>query len=391
MARKGDALKGNAVTSRVKVLFAIPSLDRDGPDRVMFELLVALDRARYSPALVTSVRGGHYFDRLPRDVEVTVLERHNRRERRYPCIDAMRLVRRLAPDIVFTTLRMNLTMGLIRRAFPQRTRLVIRQANDFSSDFSRLIRTSVLKHRVARQLTVAALRGADAVVCQSDWMRGDLAAVLGERVRLITIANPIDVADVRRTASATAPNLRGRPALVSVGRLSTQKGFDLLLEAIAVVRRGYPDIHVTVFGEGEAREQLLQHRAQLGLDSCVSFVGHRHDVVANVRGADLFVLSSRYEGFPNAALEALACGTPVVLTNCPGANSDIVRPGFNGELAASCEPAAIASALEKAIRRSSSYDREAITGDTEHRFGARHIVSRYEELFSAVSEGREWR
>lgn len=378
---------GNAVSTRALVLFAIPALDRDGPARVMFELLSALDRARYAPVLLTTVRGGRYFERLPKDIPVTVLEHYSVPARRYPWLDTLAVVRRLAPNIVFTTLRMNLTLGLTRCAFPKRTRLVIRQANDFSTDFERLVRTSIIKHRVAKRLTIAALRNADAIVCQSDWMRGDLATALGSDKRLTTIFNPIDVAQVQRTADALSPHVPGHPSVVSVGRLTAQKGYDLLLDAIALLRHRYPGIHVTVFGEGSDHRQLVARRSRLGIDAHVSFVGFCEDVLAHVRRADLFVLSSRYEGFPNAALEALACGTPVVLTNCPGANAEIVRPSFNGELARDSEPRAIAEALERAIRALPAYNRTKIAADTDDRFGARHIVSQYEKLFTSVAEG----
>lgn len=376
------------MTTRTRVLFAIPSLDRNGPDRVMFELLCALDRARFTPALLTTSHEGYYFERLPEDVATTVIRGGNGRSRRYPVVEAVRVVRALCPDIVFTTTRMNLTMGLVRRAFPRRTRFIARQANDFSMDFTRLVSTSIAKHRIARRLAVMALRNADAIVCQSDGMRRDLAAVLGRRARLTTIFNPIDVAAVRDAVSSSALQLPGNPALVSTGRLTAQKGYDVLLDAIARVRASFPDIHVSVFGDGEERERLLLQRARLGLDRHVSFLGFRQDVLMSVARADLFILASRYEGFPNAALEALACGTPVVLTDCAGANADIVKAGFNGEIATAVAAAAVAVALERAIQRRNTYDRSSISLDTERRFGAQRIVRQYETLFSSVVEAQ---
>jgi glycosyltransferase involved in cell wall biosynthesis len=369
----------------VKVLFAIPSLDRDGPDRVMFEILTALDRGRFAPSLLVSEPVGHYLERLPADIPIEVLGPQRSLRGRYPVVRALRVVRAHAPAIVFSTLRMNLTLGLAAPGFPSGTRLVIRQANDFTTDFSRLVRRSLMKHRVARALSLAVLRRADAIVCQSDAMRADLRRLLGDASPLHTIGNPIDVDAATRAAAASTVKLPGAPALVSVGRLAPQKGFDVLLEAVAEIRPRFPRLHLTILGDGPDRAELVRLRQRLGLDSSVTLAGFSSQVLASVAVADLFVLASRYEGFPNAALEALACGTPVVLTDCPGANATLVEPGRNGRLAAAVSPPAVASALVAALDEVASYDRAAISARTRERFSARRIVGQYEQLFAAVA------
>ena len=371
--------------SASRVLFAIPSLDQDGPDRVMFELLSALDRRRFHPSLLVSSLTGHYLSRLPADVPLTILG--DAEARRYPYRKALREVRSQRPDIVFTTLRMNVTMGLIRPMFPRGTKLVVRQANDFSSDFAELVKRSLVKHRMARELTKVALRMADAVVCQSEWMKADLSRLLGDGGRLEAIGNPIDVSTITQLAARSAVHPRGAPALVSVGRLASQKGHDVLLDALAVLRPKHPRLHLTVFGEGAEKEALLRQRDRLGLTDLVTFAGFSEHVVPAVAAADLFVLGSRYEGFPNAALEALACGTPVVLTRCPGANATIVRAGVNGELATSVSAEALAQALDRAVGALATFSRHAIIADVEQRFSAKRIVGLYEDLFTRVIAG----
>ncbi len=372
-----------APRSKIAVVFAIPALDRGGPDRVLFELLCKLDRARFAPELVVSSPQGSYLDALPPDVPVTVLGDEGSFRDRYPLVRTTRVLRRLAPDVVFGTQRMILTLGAVSAALPRRTRLVLRQANDVTADFAALVASSWIKHRVARAGVLASLRRADAVVCQSEAMRRDLQRQLGEGTDLRVIYNPIDVDEIGRRSEGTV-RLPGSPALVSVGRLAAQKGYDLLLPAIARLREHHPALHLTIFGDGPDRDKLLALRDQLGLASAVTFAGFSDAVLPAVRGADLFVLASRYEGFPNAALEALACGTPVVLTDCPGANAEILRPGVNGRLASSTDPDHVASAVQRAIVELASYDRGAIRDDCAARFGAARIVSAYEQLF----EGR---
>ena len=212
------------VAGPLEVLFAIPALDQGGPDRVLFELICSLDRRDFTPSLLVSEPGGHYLERLPTDVSVTVLGGGRSLLDRYPVVRALRFIRRTKPDVVLATLRMTLTLGLAAPAFPRRTRLILRQANDLTTDYADLVKRSLVKHRLARQVTLATLRRADAVVCQSEAMRHDLRAQLGDRARLHVISNPIDVERVAQATRGEPTLLPGQPALISVGRLDPQKG-----------------------------------------------------------------------------------------------------------------------------------------------------------------------
>jgi glycosyltransferase involved in cell wall biosynthesis len=372
-------------TRPLQVAFAIPALDHGGPDRVLFELLCGLDRARFSPSLLVSEPDGYYLERLPKDIPVEVL-RSSRATRRYPVFDALRFVRRARPDVVFATLRMSLTLGIVAPAYPRHTRLIVRQANDLSADFAALIKQSLIKHRVALQLSRAVLRTADAVVCQSEAMKRDLRSLVGGRARLYVIGNPIDVDKVAQATSHEHVTLSGSPALVSVGRLAPQKGYDVLLPALREVQKRYPRVHLTIVGDGPDRAALASLASTFGLTDAVSFVGFQAEPLPYVRAADLFVLASRYEGFPNAALEAMACGTPVVLTDCPGANAEILEPGINGRLAARIDAEAVAGSIMDALDELPRYDRERIRAICDQRFASHRIVQRYEHVISAVAQ-----
>lgn len=366
--------------ARTRVLFAIPSLDRGGPDRVFFEIIAGLDRSLFAPMVMVSEPTGHYLSKLPSDVPVEVLGSAGR----YPVVRAVRAVRKIAPDIVFGTLRMVITLGLGASAFPRKTRLMFRPASPVSADLAALMKTSIAKHRIARRLVIEALRRADAVVCQSRAVRDDLAGLLGERAKLHTVANPIDVDQVAAVSEGSA-SLPGRPSLVSVGRLVPLKGYDILVRAMVDVRRHHPGVHLTIVGEGPERQRLEQLIAELSLRDTVSLVGYHTEPLRLVSGADLFVLASRYDAFANAALEALACGTPVVLTDCPGANAELVVPGVNGRLAPGVTTDAVGTAILAAIGELAIYDRSAIRADCSRRFASQKIVEAYEAVFTSVA------
>lgn len=136
------------------------------------------------------------------------------------------------------------------------------------------------------------------------------------------------------------------PCVVGLGRLHSQKGFDLLLQAFARAQAAHPGWSLRIFGEGPQRPELEALCARLGLDPEAVFPGTETDADALLAQAEIFVMSSRFEGFPNALCQAMACGVAVIATNCPSGPEDIVRHGVDGLLVPPEDTEALSSALE---------------------------------------------
>jgi glycosyltransferase involved in cell wall biosynthesis len=120
--------------------------------------------------------------------------------------------------------------------------------------------------------------------------------------------------------------------VVSMGRLAPEKGFDLLLEAFAQLAPTHGDYHLVILGEGSERNPLERARESLNLTGRVHMPGRVSNPMAYLRKCDLFVMSSRYEGFPMALCEAMACGLPVISFDCPTGPGEIIRNGVDGLL-----------------------------------------------------------
>ena len=141
------------------------------------------------------------------------------------------------------------------------------------------------------------------------------------------IFNPIDLGDKRGQALVS----KKRKRIVSVGRLIEQKNQIMLLEAFSAIHGEFPEHILTVYGEGDYRETLENKVKALGLDGFVEFPGSKKDVFDLISDAELFVLSSNYEGMPNALIEAMCLGLPVISTAVSG-TSDLIEDGVNGRV-----------------------------------------------------------
>jgi glycosyltransferase involved in cell wall biosynthesis len=176
-------------------------------------------------------------------------------------------------------------------------------------------------------------RWAESVVAQTE----ETAAWLTERcakARVCTIGNPV-VLPLPVGGGVLVPDewvSASRQIIVAAGRLGEEKGFNQLIEAFANLADSCPNWDLVILGEGELRNSLQEMRTERGLEERVHLPGQAGNLGDWYKRADLYVLSSRYEGFPNTLLEAMAHGLPVVSYDCKAGPRDIISNGFDGIL-----------------------------------------------------------
>jgi glycosyltransferase involved in cell wall biosynthesis len=195
-----------------------------------------------------------------------------------------------------------------------------------------------LLHRSARRVSY---RWSNAIVMQTETMAAWARARFSPPVHVIP--NPV-ILD-----STVAPSSAGqlsRPTIVAAGRLVEQKGFDVLVNSFIAVAGNHPEWDLIIYGEGPLRDSLWRRVIASGLEPRIALPGLTTDIGAALRRASLFVVPSRYEGYPNVLIEALACGLPVVATDCAGGTAEIVEGGFYARLVPPDDPNALAEALD---------------------------------------------
>ncbi|MFV3131070.1 glycosyltransferase [Niveispirillum sp. KHB5.9] len=200
-----------------------------------------------------------------------------------------------------------------------------------------------------RRLPEAALwRRADGVLAVSDDVARDVTRVTGmDGNRVISVTSPI-LPDRLPLAQRVQRDGREPAQLLAMGRFVKQKGFDTLLRAFARLIARRP-AHLTLAGDGPDRAALFALAGELGITAHVSFPGLVDDPFARMAAADLFVLSSRWEGMPGVLVEAMAMGCPVISTDCPGGSRELLRQGALGPLVPVDDVAALADGMDAAL------------------------------------------
>jgi len=323
---RGLAGKGGLAREddRARVLLLIPHLGGGGAERVMARLARGLSPQRYEVhlGLMTGANLGN--EAFPTGVQLHFLEATRVRS---SALRLLRLVWRVRPRLILSGMaHLNFLVLLLRPLLPRGTRVLVRQNTTVSAVLA--------EGRVpfyTRWLYWTLYRRADRILCQSAAMARDLATTLDispSKVRVLP--NPLEQeAQGRQDEQAQFRGNRamapGSMRLLAVGRLAYEKGFDLLLEALVTVLSTHPNVTLEIAGTGPEEARLRALCRTLGLDRQVRFAGYVERPFAQPNRADIFVLSSRLEGMPNALQEAAVCGLPIVATPCSEGVVELLR------------------------------------------------------------------
>jgi glycosyltransferase involved in cell wall biosynthesis len=194
-----------------------------------------------------------------------------------------------------------------------------------------------------------------ALVAPTEGVAADLAKNF-DIARAIVIPHGIDAGSVRAQAEQTADDIPDFRYIISVGRLTTAKDYPTLLHAFSAAQAAGLQEHLVIVGAGELRDYLTKLRGDLGLNDRVHFLGHRPNPFPYIKSANFFVLSSIWEGFGLALLEALALGIPSIATDCPSGPAEILGQSEFGILVKAGDAAALAEAMLNMSRSSQLRD-----------------------------------
>ena len=363
-------MRGRDVTPRQRradVALFVGTLGGGGAERVMLDIGRLLARRGVSVDLVVIRAEGPYMEILPPEVRLVDLKSR----RAATCLmKLLRYLRRERPGVLFATMETAVLVALMAKiTLARNVRVVVRQANTFSVTFAH----AKPKDRVIMRMLKILMPSADGVVANSHGAAEDLRrSVPRVAARVQVVPNPVVTPELREQAALPVEHPwfgdTGMPVVLSVGRLVPLKDHATLLRAFARVVRSQP-ARLVMLGEGPERDNLLRLAEELGIAEQVDLPGFRVNPFAYMSRSRLLAHSSRYEGFPNVLVQAMACGTPVVSTDCRHGPREILEDGKWGRLAPVGDAEAMAEAIvetlrdpiepERLIARASVYSAEA--------------------------------
>ena len=370
----------------MRITFISPSLACGGAERCLTLLTPGFMSRGHSVSVITLYGSDSDFYRLPEGanrialgidkISPTVLHGlwHN--------LGRLRILRRAIkstrPNIVISHLHRTNVMTILavgRSAVP----VVVIEHNDPGMNPGGKIWDALRRKTYPRaNQLVSVSRGVDS---HFRW--------LSEKQRTV-IYNPLATMEGGAIPNHLPTKMEGRKWITAMGRLTAQKGFDLLLSAFRPVADRHPDWGLMIIGEGELRGELEDLSETLGLVQRVSFAGLLSDPLPVLRRSDLFVMASRFEGFPYVALEALACGLPVIYTDCPSGPSEIIREGIDGLLVPNGDVAALGAAMGRLMGDTTERKRLAARApEVLERFGLEKIIDQWETLFASIVKDRQ--
>jgi glycosyltransferase involved in cell wall biosynthesis len=381
-------LSDAATHDRIRLVVYQSYMHGGGAQRVTLIMLNNLDRKRFAPILVLRRRGGDLEGYVPADVPVHYLESRVR----FAWFRFARLLRELAPDVTLSMSTMgNLTACLAHFVGRLDSPLLVAEHNTLSQAWgsSKLLLAWVRfqKHLLYRR--------AWQVVAVSRGVADDLAAqarIPSRKMRVIY--NPVVARSFHQRASAEIDHPwfhDGSRIILAASRLVPQKDLPLLLESFSLLRAERP-ARLLILGDGELRQSLEEAARELGIADDVDFLGFVVDAPAYMKRCTVFALSSVYEGLPVALIEAMACGVPVVSTDCPSGPSEIITHERDGLLVPVGDAAALAAALKRLLDDPRLRERLGRAGrERAEHFTVENLLPQYEELIQRAAAGTTYR
>jgi glycosyltransferase involved in cell wall biosynthesis len=307
-----------------KIVFILPNLNGHGSERVAINYIRQLDKVKYAITLLTFDFTTDLAGIIPSHVALINLDT---KRIRYSFLQLFKRLRIISPHIVFTTHFTVAVLLFFVKPFLSRFYHIARIPNTLSAE---------KKYGVTNHLThflyAVAIKNADVVIAQTEDMKSDLLKMLKINNPIIVQHNPIDTEYINAMLiNSISPFSENQINAVASGRLCFQKGFDILIKAVPSILRKYPEFVLHILGSDDGEGEMLREMINdLNLTENVKLLGFVGNPYSYYKYCSLFILSSRWEGFPNVFIENYYLNSPIVATKCIPLIEELLDNGKNG-------------------------------------------------------------
>ncbi len=320
---------------RIRVVFFLPSLEVGGTERGVVNLVNYIDEQKYRVSILLGKLKGDFIKEVKSSIEI---ENLNASVSLGLFFSLVRYFKTQKPDIFISAFpRVNVICILAKIFSGASVKIIITEHSVFS--MLPVIAKTSFRRLIARFFMPAMVRflypKADAIICVARGIASDLQKSVKTKNDIKVIYNPVINDGIYQLALEQVNHLwfvnQDIPVIVAVGRLVECKDYPNLFKAFKLVLKKKPT-RLVILGDGPEKENLRNLVNQMGLSSSIAFLGFQSNPFKYMKQSSVFVLSSLQEGFGNVIIEAMACGVPVVSTNCPVGPGEIIENNKNGIL-----------------------------------------------------------
>ncbi len=371
-----------------KLFFYIGTLGGGGAEHVLLALLNNLDRKKYDLAIILNRMDGRLVNQIPSDVRL--FDRSETYKSGINLVNRFwglaKLIKRENPDLVISFLTgANRSLMRCRYFVNRNVKFILREGNN--PDHIKRSAVSVKEKLLSRFEVRWLYPKADQIITASTGIKNDFVENWGMKSGLFTaIHNMIDISQIQKQVN-DAPELQagnGEKTLIAVGRLVKQKGYDDLLKVFAKVRERIPS-RLIILGAGPEKLNIETWIQDLSLDGDVIMPGYVNNPWEYMKMADLYLSTSLYEGFHLTIVEAMACGTTPVITDCDYGPREIIDDGINGYLCPVGDIENMAKKVTELLKDEPARKRASKKAEEKAmQFDISVTIKNYEELFDEM-------
>jgi glycosyltransferase involved in cell wall biosynthesis len=362
--------------TRIRLLIITPTLECGGSEKYVSLVCRYINTNIFSVCLVVVNNANPFYKIKNPAIQIIDLKK----SRVLFSFNAIKkAVNNFKPDIIFSTANhLNLYLAIFKNRFSSKIKFVAREASIVSIN-SRQAKMPALYNQLIKKY----YRRFDMIICQSAYMQQDLVThyrIPAEKTRVIHNATEEFLQAQIQPDKQSSEHVY---KFITVARLSNEKGIERLIHAVALLSGSFK---YYIIGEGSKRNKLQQLIESLQMQDKIFLSGEKKSPFSGMEDADLFLMGSYYEGFPNTLLEAGAHGIPVVAFNVPGGIAEIITAGKNGLLVEDNDLIAFTAGIKKALV--TDFDRDQIIETTKKRFSVSSLMAAMENIFLKLAQNK---
>lgn len=371
---------------KIKILFILTSLSYGGEERLVVDQLKALDNRKYRLSVIYYEKREDLLFDIPPHVSVYRIEKKKWTDFFLLVWQIRCMIKKINPHIVFSTVWYNtLIVSVAKYLLSTPFYYVAREPHNHMKDIEntrfKIIKKYIIKwsHKIPNIVIIVSRGAADEIISAYQ--------IRKENVKVIYNSVDIKNISILKNKCIKSHNYfdNSKINIVTLGRLTERKGYADLLIAFKKIRKHHK-ANMIFIGDGEEKDRLIKMSESMNLQQDVHFLGKQKNPYNTMARCDIFIMSSLREGFGNVIIEAMACGIPVISTNCPHGPGEIITSGENGLLVPVKDTDALAKTMDDLI-----YDREKRLEIAERGkkraedFSLKKIIRQYEEIYEKAA------